>query len=163
MNTERIRLYAETVGIAALVISIAFVGYELKQTRDMNLAEMQQTRLAAHQANMLALLESESGLAYFGKHMYSEAKGVTWSDPELDEIQRAAALVHAEAWLIVWEMEHRMIEQGFSIRTFNDLESEVMSTVAGSPTFKAVWPLWRYPGSEANGFFRMMNRVLADT
>ena len=162
MDTARVRVYAETMGIVALVISVGFVAYELKQTRDMNVAEMQQTRLAAHHANMLAVLESDAALAYFGKTMYSEENGIAWRDPDLGELERAAALVHTDAWLVVWEMEYRMIEQGYDIRSLEDMESEVAAIVAGSPTFKAVWPLWRYPGDEINGFFRMMNRVLAE-
>ncbi len=39
MNPDRIRLSVEDVGITALVLSL--VGFEIKQTRDMNLAQLQ--------------------------------------------------------------------------------------------------------------------------
>ena len=110
---------------------------------------------------MLAVLESEPTLSYFGSHIYTAENGVVWDPPGLDDLQRAAALVQAEARLIVFSIEYRFIEQGFSIREFADLEAEVAEIVADEPGIRAVWPLWRYPGDEVNGFFLLMDRVLS--
>ncbi len=66
MNPDRIRLTVEVVGISALVLSLLFVGFELKQTRDMNLAKLHHNRLALFHNNMLSMLESDHALMYSG-------------------------------------------------------------------------------------------------
>ena len=161
MNPDRIRLSVEVVGIAALVLSLIFVGFELKQTRDMNLAELQRDRLVLAHDSMLAVLESEPALIHWGQNIYTEENGVLWKGAELNEIQRAAALVLAEAQLSRWEIESYMIEQGFEIRTVQDLETEIGHRISQNPILEVVWPLWRYPCDESNMFFRVMNRALS--
>ena len=69
MKNEKMRLVAESIGIAAVVSSLVFAGFEIQQTRDMNLAELPHNRLALTHSNMLAVLESEPTLAYFGSHI----------------------------------------------------------------------------------------------
>jgi hypothetical protein len=156
------RLVAEAIGVAAVVLSLIFVGFEIKQTRDMNLAQLQHDRIALFHSNMLAAMESEPTLRYLGSHVYTPENGVVWRPENLGELERAAALVHAEARLAALETEYRYIEQGFSIREFADLEAELTEIVGDEPGIQGVWPLWRYPGDEVNGFFRMMNRVLGE-
>jgi hypothetical protein len=160
VKAENLRFVAEAIGITAVVLSLVFVGFEIQQTRDMNLAELQHSRLALTHSNMLAVLESEPALEYFGTQIYTPVNGVVWEPENLSETQRAAALVQAEARLIVFEIEHRFIEQGFIVREFSDLEAEISEMVGDEPAIRAVWPLWRYAGDEVNGFFRMMNRIL---
>ncbi len=160
MNPDRIRLSVEVIGITALVLSLLFVGLELKQTRDMSLAELQHNRLVLFHTTMLAALESESALVHYGKNIYTEKNGVLWTSAELNEKERAAALLLADAQLASWEIETRFIELGFAIRTFEDLESEIGTVMARNSALSAVWPLWRYPGDEVNSFHRMMIRIL---
>jgi hypothetical protein len=86
---------------------------------------------------------------------------VVWDPHDLDDIERSAALTHADARLTALEIEYRFIEQGFATRDFADLEAEVSAVVVDEPAIRAVWPLWKYPGDDINGFHRMMNRILA--
>ena len=109
---------------------------------------------------MLAALESDSALVHYGKNIYTEENGVLWVSAELNEKERAASLLLADAQLAAWEIESRFIELGFTIRTLEDLESEIGSAMARNSALSAVWPLWRYPGDEVNNFYRMMNRIL---
>ncbi len=162
MNPERIRFSVEVVGITAVVLSLMFVGFELKETRDMNLAELQHDRLALSHSTYLTVLESEPALAHFGKNVYTVENGVLWKEDGATESQRTAGLVLAEVQLGSWEIESRFIEQGFAIRTIEDFESEVRQRFLDQPRFAAVWPLWRYPGDESNAFYRMVNRVISE-
>ena len=109
----------------------------------------------------MEFFDSEPALSYFGKHIYTTENGVMWDPQDLDDIQRSAALAHAEARLTALEIEYRFIEHGFDIRDFADLEAEISAVVVDEPAIRAVWPLWEYPGGEINGFYRMMNRILA--
>jgi hypothetical protein len=161
MNPDRIRLSVEVVGITALVLSLAFVGFEIKQTRDMNLAQLQLNRLELFHNTMLAVLESEPTLIHLGKTYYTEENGVSWKNEGLDDVQRAAALVLAEAQLSAWEIQSYIIEQGFDIRTAQDFESEIGARFAQNPALEAVWPLWRYPGDEINTYYGIVNRALS--
>ena len=59
MERGRIRLLAEVVGITAVVMSLVFVGVELKNTREMNLAELTFNRNLMEHNRLSATLESE--------------------------------------------------------------------------------------------------------
>ena len=161
MNLDRIRLTVEVLGITALVLSLMFVGFELKQTRDMNLAKLKHDRYLLFHNNMMAVLESESALAFHSKYVYTKKKGVTWNPAELTEFERTAGLIHTEARLAAWAMDYDYIEQGFSVRTFDDLESEIRNNVTQNGPIRGVYPLWMYPGHEVHGFSGMMHRVLS--
>ena len=128
----------------------------------MNLAELQHNRLSLFHNNMMAVLESEPALAFFNKYVYTKENGVTWSLEELTEIERAAGLAHTEARMMARATDYTFIENGFSVRTFDDLESEIRDNVTLNGPIRGVYPLWRYPGHEIHGFNRMMNRVLSD-
>lgn len=161
MNPDRIRLSVEVVGIAALVLSLVFVGFEIQQTRDMNLAQLQLNRLELFHNTQLAALESEPALIHLGKNFYTEENGVSWKSVDLNEAERAAALVLAEAQLSAWEIQSYIIEQGFEIRTAQDLETEIAFRFSKNPVLEAVWPMWRYPGDEINTFYGIVKRALS--
>jgi len=162
MNPNHIRLSAELIGISALVLSLIFVGFELKQTRDMNLAELQFNRLSLLHDQNLAMVESEYALNYLNKLVYTDENGVSWRPEELSDLERAAALSTAEARITAWDIEHRFILQGFSIKTIEDFESEVRQYSVEGSAIRGVWPFWRYPGEDEQPFFVMMNRVLSE-
>ena len=46
MQIERFRFVVEMLGITSLVVSLMFVAYELQQTRDMNLAQLEYNRIS---------------------------------------------------------------------------------------------------------------------
>jgi hypothetical protein len=162
MNPDRIRLTVEVVGISALVLSLLFVGFELKQTRDMNLAELHHNRLALFHNNMLSMLESDHALMYLEKLVYTEENGVSWRPGELTDLERAAALANAEARIAAWDIEYRFMEQGFPMKTIEDFESEVARFAREGSAIRGVWPLWSYPGEDDQQFYVMMNRVLSE-
>ena len=162
MSSDRARTLAEVIGVSAIVISLVFVGFELKQTRDMNLAELQFNRLSLFHSLMLASLESESVLSASSKTIYTEANGIIWNTPELSELERASLLVRADARIVSWDIEFKIIEAGFAIRKREDLKSEIIETLQLDPSIRAVWPLWDFPGSENIGFYKLLAEALAE-
>ena len=89
-----------------------FVGFELKQTREMNLAELQFNRSVLEHDRYLAILESEPKLAGWAK-----ANSPPTSDSShLSEIERAAAEVSAMALWLEYRLDFKFIELGFDTR-----------------------------------------------
>ncbi len=99
MNPDRIRLSVEVIGITALVLSLIFVGLELKQTRDMNLAQLHYDRLRPYFDHQLAVLESDSALALVAK---ASEDDVIWDSDGLTELERGAAITGAQVRLQDW-------------------------------------------------------------
>ena len=89
---------------------------------------------------MLAVLESESALAFHQKYVYTK-ENVDWCPDGLTDIECAAGLVHTEARLATWALDYTFIEQGVSIRTFDDLEAEIRNNVTPNGPIRGVWPL----------------------
>lgn len=152
---ERIRLIAELIGISAVVLSLFFVGFELKQTREMDLAQLHFNRMEMYHSRMLAVLESEPALSAFAKRIESDGSSVDFTGTE-----RSAMHAIAHAQIAEWEAEFRYIEQGFATRTLASLENEISVTTAGYPEIRVVWESWNMPGMQSYSFNAMMNRLL---
>jgi hypothetical protein len=145
----------ELMGISALVVSLLFVGYELKHTREMNLAQLHFNRMEMFHSKMLATLESEIALSAMVKRFASDGSSVNFTETET-----ATLYVLAQAQIAEWEAEYRYIEQGFATRSLADLQNEISFTVGLSPEIKVAWGAWDMPGLENYSFNTMMNEVL---
>ncbi len=152
---ERIRPAMELIGIFAVVVSLLFVGFELKQTREMNLAQLHFNRMEMYHSKMLAVLESEPALAAVTKRYANKGNPVSFTDAE-----QATLNVMAQAQIAEWEAEYRYIEQGFATRSLADLKNEISYTASLSPEITVAWIAWDMPGLETYTFNTMMNEVL---
>jgi hypothetical protein len=152
---ERIRSIMELVGVSGVVITLLFVGFELKQTREMNLAQLHFNRMEMFHSKMLAVLESEPALNAMAKRSASGG-----STEDLTEIEKTTLHVRAHAQIAEWEADYRYVEQGFATRSLNDLKNEISYSVALTPEIKNAWAEWDMPGLESYSFTAMMNEVL---
>jgi len=152
---ERIRTGMELIGIFAVVVSLLFVGFELKQTREMNLAQLHFNRMEMFHSRMLAVLESEPALNAAAKRHANKGNAASFTD-----IEQATLYVMAQAQIAEWEAEYRYIEQGFATRSLGDLENEIRHTVGSAPEIAEAWAAWDMPGLETYTFNTMMNEVL---
>jgi hypothetical protein len=152
---ERFRPIAELIGISALIISLLFVGFELKQTREMNLAQLHFNRMEMFHSKMLATLESEPALRAMKKRYASDGSAVKFT-----EIESATLYVLAQAQIAEWEAEYRYVEQGFATRSLTDLQNEILFTVNLSPEIRDAWKGWDMPGLEKYSFNTMMIELL---
>jgi len=157
VRIEQIRTVVEVVGISALIISLTFVGLELKQNREMDVAAVHFNRMAIFHSKMMAYLESEAAINYYAKHM------LTGSDFNyVSEQDAAVAEVLANAQIAEWEVEYRYIEQGFSTRDIETLENEIRSFSAIMPV-EAVYNAWWLSGVNDNyTFHTVMTNALDD-
>jgi len=153
---ERFRPIVELVGISALIISLLFVGFELKQTREMNLAQLHFNRMEMFHSKMLAALESEPALLAMKKSYASDGSAVTFT-----EIEEASLYVLAQAQIAEWEAEYRYVELGFATRSLADLQNEISFTANSLPDIRGAWESWDMPGLENYSFNTMMNELLS--
>ena len=153
---ERLRPAMELIGILAVVLSLLFVGFEIKQTREMNLAQLHFNRMEMYHSKMLAVLESEPALHAIWKRYANSGRTMN-----LTETEQATLNVLAHAQIAEWEAEYRYIEQGYATRSLSDLKNEISYTTNQMPEIRVAWPAWDMPGLESYTFNKMMNEVLS--
>ena len=157
MQIERFRFVAEMLGITALVVSLIFVAFQMKQTQDMNMAQLEFDRLSLYHANRLAVLESDPMLSVVAK-----TRGIDWDAPDLTELEKAAALISADATIQLWRIEYKLVSLGFPIKVI-PLEDDMRAEIQGNPAIEAAWnSKWEDPVFASAGFYGLMHKVFAD-
>ena len=155
MQINQVRLAAEAVGITALVVSLVLISFELKQTRDMNLAQLYESRIALPHARFTAMLESESMLSVYSKQFLSD-----WEAPHLTELERAAAEINSWLMLAEFETQYQFIEQGFATEDLGGLKETIRFNVKRLPEAEYVWRhWWEIPGDTNYQFGELMNDI----
>jgi hypothetical protein len=157
MMNERIRFAVEIIGISAVVISLVFVGYELKLTREMNLAEMHFNRIALEHSRYLASMQSEAELGTWSKQ---HSPIGNWDTGDLTEFEVAAAEMAAMALWFEYQAEFRLIELGFETRDLNALKTDIAAISIDMPQMVAVYKQWWYYPGEDNTFTDSVNEIL---
>ena len=115
------RGYVEMIGATALVGSLLFVGYELKATRDMNMVDLHYNRMSLYQGVFSAQMESEDYLNAHAKRFLLD-----WNSGDLTPTEQAASEISAANILLAYEYEYRLIQQGFSLRSENELRQDIL-------------------------------------
>jgi hypothetical protein len=157
MNFERTRFLVEMAGISAVVGSLLLVAYELKQTRDMNMAELHFNRMSLFHSRITAHLESEAMLSVWDARGYAN-----WDEPDLTPMAKAAAFVNANGWIAEWEADYRYIELGFATRDLEDLKVEIRQTIEAFPEMTPAWESWRLPTGTDYPFNLFMEELFAE-
>ena len=134
---SRAKAYLEIAGVVSLIASLIFVGWQIKLTRDMNIAQLHYNRLSLYQDRFAASLESDALLSMNSKRFLG-----AWDGGELTPKERAAAEIQAQSMLIEWEYEYRLIEQGYSLRTMDDLRGDVTNIVRQYPEVAYALSFW---------------------
>lgn len=162
MQLERVRFIVEIVGISSLVVSLVFIGLELKQTRDMNIAQLHAERLGLFHQRMSATLESDAALSLHAKKFLLDWSEEGLPESGLTEIDKAVAEVTAHLLLAEFEVEYRFIEAGFDTRSIEGIRDEVKQTTERIPEIEAIWRHWWYIPTEDHGFNKFMEDALQD-
>ena len=134
---SRVRDYFEIAGITSLIASLLFVGWQLKVTQDMNIAQLHYNRLSLYQDRFTAVLESEILL-----RMNSKRFTGTWDEGNLTPLEIAAAETQAQSMLIEWENEYRLIEQEYSLSTIEGLRGDIENMVKLYPEVAYALSFW---------------------
>ncbi len=156
MQVERFRFVAEMLGISALVVSLIFVGYEVKQTRDMNLAELTLNKNLLEHSRLSSTLESEHMLSAWA----STWNMGPWDEGALSEQERAAAEINAQAIWIEFYVDFQIITLGFETRPVEEIKSDLRELLDGMPEMTAVWNTFWYTSEEP--FMVMVNELMLE-
>jgi hypothetical protein len=148
------RDYFEIAGIVSLIGSLLFVGWQLKLTQDMNIAQLHYNRLSLYQDRFTAILESEILL-----RMNSKRFNGTWNEGDLTPLEVAAAEIQAQSMLVEWEYEYRLIEQGYSLRTIEGLRGDIENMIRLYPEVAHVLIYWDVDDS-SYAFVPFMRNIL---
>ena len=112
--------FAELVGMAAIVASLIFVGYQLKQDRDIAIAEAFQARAFASAEHVRALAANENAARGIIRARYSidpdESLPAGFTSEELAElpaIELFAASLHLLSDILIWDNSHFQYTHGF--------------------------------------------------
>jgi len=93
---EKIRFYVETIGIIAVVLSLIFVGFQLRLEQKMALGAQYQGRAEITSSNIQAFIQSEAALSRIAKDQgYVEENGYT---PEEQAIRFLSLWMAFIAW-----------------------------------------------------------------
>jgi hypothetical protein len=72
MDSQKLHDWLQIVGMAAVVLSLIFVGLQIKQSQDIAIAAQYQARHDANAAVVLAALESEPALRVWGRNIRND-------------------------------------------------------------------------------------------
>ncbi|MGK0223848.1 MAG: hypothetical protein ACI9ON_003095 [Limisphaerales bacterium] len=155
---DRLRGYLELIGVLCLVGSLLFVGYELKVTRDMNMVDLHYNRMSLYQEIFSAQLESEHYLNVHAKRFLLE-----WDSGDLTPAEKAASEINANNILIAFEYEYRLIQQGYSLRTKDELRQDILQYISPMPEIQAALSTWTDdPRYEFNAFMKGILSEIVD-
>jgi len=91
------------------------------------MAQLEFDRLSLFHANRLAVLESDPMLSVVAK-----TRGRDWDAPDLTELEKAAALISADATIQLWRIEYKFVSLGFPIKAI-PLEDDIRAGIQGNP------------------------------
>ena len=158
-NRDNWRTAAEIVGIAALVLSLIFIGYEIKLTREMNLAELHASRAAIEHSRFISMLESDHAVSFWAK----QYPDLGWNKEGLTPEEGAAAEMRAFALWHEYKLEHKFIELGFATRELDALRTDIGAMSSTNPEMVAVWKRWWFFPNESDPIILMVNTILLES
>ena len=126
---------AEILGVGSLIISLVFVGFEMKHAREVSLAELFFDRNMMEHERTTAILQSEHALSVRAKtHKMGD-----WDNGEFTDLEKAAAEIDAHALWLEFMVAHRIITLGFETRDLSALQTDIRSIVGSNPAMIPVW------------------------
>jgi hypothetical protein len=77
-------------------------------------------------------------------------------------LEKAAALINADALIQLWRVEYKLLSLGFPIKVI-PLEDEIRIASRGNPAIEAAWDsAWEDPDLASAGFYELMHKAFSD-
>ncbi|EEB79388.1 hypothetical protein GPB2148_2318 [marine gamma proteobacterium HTCC2148] len=154
MDREQIHDWVQIIGIFAVVLSLLFVGYEIKQSRDIAVAQMYQQR-AELDISMRSLWIPDEELWKI-RQMMGEEKDFS----RLSNFERETLLLAKGNNVIYWEANHYLYEQGLLSQEHWDVSLRSMDNQAAShELFHHYWAEMRWEFRD--GFRQVVDNIFA--
>lgn len=154
MNESKTGRWAQALGFLGVIVSLLFVAYELKQARDIALAEVYQQKTALVMDINTALIDSPALLDAYIK---------LWESPEILERQDFT-LINGDlaAQLAYWENNHFLYQlEMITEEQMNTLRSVITSALSANYA-RHYWMATSKSGDWRESFATEVNRLLAE-
>jgi len=155
---EDLSTLSELVSILLLVGSLLFVGYEMKQTRAMNLAVLHYNRSALRHENCTALMSNSNMVAIASKTTMKDIE-VEGLSPE----ESATFALNGVCQFAQWEAEFSYIDGGFATRSLQSLKDEVSFWAQEYPVYKQIFQKYIFEDQDLyDPWFLFLDGILGD-
>ena len=155
---EDLSTLSELVSILLLVGSLLFVGYEMKQTRAMNLAELHSNRIALRHSHIVMVAGNSHTVTIAAKTVFKDIE-VEGLSPE----ESAAFAADAACRFIQWEAEFSYIDGGFATRSLQSLKDEVSFWAQEYPVYKQIFQKYIFKDQDLyDPWFLFLDGILGD-
>ena len=138
MKVEEINDWLQVVGLVAVAISLVFVGFELKQSRDIAIADIYQQRT---ELGFQLITES------YGNEAFVSGANKLRRGEELTEYEEAQIRADHFRWLTHWENLHFQYELGLLSQEQWDASLNGLRYTVQDESFLEVWnygqDMWR--------------------
>jgi len=140
---EDVSTLSELVSILLLVGSLLFVGYEMKQTRAMNLAVLHYNRATLRHGILTAAMSNSDMITIAAKTSLKglEVEGLS---PE----ESAGFALDCINRFFIWEAEFAHIDGGFATRSLQSLKDEISFWAQEYPVHKQIFQRYFPEGQE---------------
>ncbi len=129
MESQKINDWLQILGMIGVIASLIFVGFEMRQSREIAISQTYQSRAESE----VALALESASIAAFRSARVKHYAGLF---EELTEEEHVALDYHFGALLTLWENDHFQYQQGYlSDEHWAKTERNLMCTL-GSPYFR---------------------------
>ena len=143
---SRLHHWLQIAGLAGVIASLIFVGFEIKQSRDIAIAQTYQDRAALDIQIRSYMAPSE--------HVY-EAMQKAFQEVELDPLEEMALDRAVGNIFIYWETNHLLFEMGMLDQEHWDASLRSIDAVSELPRFNEAW-------NDEKGSFRLSFQKVVD-
>lgn len=157
MTTKNFQLLAQVLAALGLVISLSLVAYEVKQSRDVAVAELNTAQLEAFASRFEAGLGSDSYLSMWSKQY---ATG-SWETGGMSDLEVAAAEIDA---VLYWNYAEISFEQYRAGLVSEDSWKEFAAELPifyRRPAIEAIYQA--YYSSVPTGFTQAIDEIIVTT
>lgn len=154
MKLPTYQFVAQMGAAFAVVVSLGFVAYELKQARDIALAEVYQQKTALNIENVTANIDSPALLDAYLK---------LWESPDTLEIRDFMLLIgDLSAQFSYWENNHFLYQLGMiTEEQMNTIRAMISSTLSDNYS-RHYWMATSKNGAWRKSFAAEVNRIVAE-
>ena len=145
MNTEKLNDWMQVAGLFALVASLVFVGFQLRQDREIARVEVYQARASTAAESLAAAASNSEAMAAFAKTMAggpdNEMQMDGWAGP-LSTQEFLLAYMQSQALLALADNSHFQYQEGFLPEDhWLGVRATLKNTFSRIPVFRTVFEM----------------------
>jgi hypothetical protein len=142
MNTAKLNDWMQVVGIFALVVSLLFVGFQLKQDREIAKVEIYQSRASTVAETLTAAASNSDAMSAWAKTMVGdpgeEIRMNGWAGP-ISTREFLLAHMQSQSFLALADNSYFQYEKGYLPEDhWLSVRATLKNSLSGIPVFRSV-------------------------